>query len=673
MTESVRNSDTAAKPGESPRQNRDLLLLLIEDEPEDAELMLNGLQRHFTGNSIHHVTTLDSALERLGKDPRPDVVLADLNLPDCRGIATLRRLLETAPDLPILVISSITDPFTRQAAMDAGAAEYLLKFTDFDPVQVYTQVHRTVARYATYKNLTRVLQELPDAVIITSPKGIIRYCNPATIRIFGEEPVRVGGEFGIPIVNAGTTRLDAPDGRVLEMRTVPLEWSREECTLAILHDVTDLLRIQEELRQHRDELGELVEKRTRDLILAKSAAEEANRAKSDFLSKVSHELRTPMNGVIGMAQLLEEMVPDEDGREYLSVIMSSAESMLDLVNDLLDFSKIESGEFHLHTRPFDMRTLMTESAALMKPVFVNKGLKFELRIAPELPDRVMGDPVRIRQIIINFLSNAAKFTSSGHVILVVTCNGVADARARLCIWVEDTGTGIPADKTSMIFEPFRQADDSTTRAQGGTGLGLAICRELAELMGGEVGVDSTPGAGSRFRLELTLELADRNLEIQPAVDPASLSGAVANLEMSKSPETQKFEHAVPVGTRVLLAEDNTVNQMVAVRLLERLNCRTDVAVNGKKAVEMWSTQPYDLILMDYHMPDMNGIEATRAIRKAEQARDNPIPIIALTADAKDTTREECLGVGMNLFLTKPLKLDVLADALRTALAAEMLT
>ncbi|GIV19895.1 MAG: hypothetical protein KatS3mg023_1646 [Armatimonadota bacterium] len=375
-------------------------------------------------------------------------------------------------------------------------------------------------------------------------------------------------------------------------------------------------------------------------------AESASRAKSEFLANMSHEIRTPMNGIIGMLDLLADTPLGAEQREYLSLIRGSANTLMGIINDILDLSKIESGRMMLHPEPFDPVQMVEEVAALFVSSAKDKGLEMYTHIAPDTPRAVVGDALRIRQILNNLVNNAVKFTEQGSITIALEYLGETDTgdgrQAKLRISVSDTGIGIAPESLSRIFEEFTQADGSITRKYGGTGLGLAISKKLVEMMGGQMGVQSELGRGSTFWVHLTLPIAE---EVYQSKDST----------LSTFP---RFTHCY-----VLLAEDNEVNRLVAVKMLESLGCSVDVAVNGAEAVQKALTGEYDIILMDVQMPEMDGYEATRRIREAERATGEHRIIIAMTAHSMESDRRACLETGMDDYLSKPVKRDRLAEML----------
>ncbi|HXP11947.1 MAG TPA: response regulator, partial [Acidobacteriaceae bacterium] len=568
-------------------------IMVVDDQPANLKLLEDMLKDR--GYKVRSFPRGRLAIAAAAQNP-PDLFLLDINMPEMNGYEVCASL-KSHPALssaPVIFLSALSATEDKVKAFQVGGADYITK-----PFQV-EEVQARVLTHINLHHLQRRLRQQNDLL---------------------EEAVN--------------------------HRTTELKHAMKQ--LESIHDQTlRALDVETEAAKELQEMNARLLAANQRANEMAAAADTANAAKSEFLANMSHEIRTPLNGIIGMTNLALDTKLTAEQAEYLETVKLSADALLNVISDILDFSKIEAGKIELEEIAFSLTDCIEDALKTIRFRAKEKGLPLTCDIGAEVPSAVKGDPGRLRQVLLNLVGNAIKFTDQGEVGVRVLADVMEEKAANFHFIVSDSGVGIAPDKADMIFESFNQADASTTRHFGGTGLGLTISRCLVEMMDGRLWVESQLGVGSRFHFTVRLILQGVKM---PTVDPL-----VTRYSLRDRGDFLR-------GLRILLAEDNHVNQKIAIRLLEKRGHHPVLAATGKEALEALARASFDLVLMDVHMPDMDGIEATMAIREKEKTTGLHQPIIAMTALAMKGDRERCLAAGMDGYLSKPIDLQQLEDVL----------
>ncbi len=652
-------------------------VLIVDDNKTNIRVLISTLKSH----GFKTIIARNGAMGiRRAEFSKPDLILLDIMMPEMDGFETCRRLKsdDRTKDIPVIFMTALTDVKDKLRGFEVGGVDYVTK--PFEEAEVLARVKTHLALRNTQKRLEEKISEqiqtqenlykakeewertfdaVPDLITILDKNHRIMRVNKPMADRLGLLPETCIGQICYTHVH-GTNHPHSfcphsrllKDGRehageIYEERlgghfiiTVSPIFAADGQLIGSVHvarDINEQKEAEEKLRRLFDETQQ-----------AREDAENANKAKSAFLASMSHEIRTPMNAVIGMTDLTlhTDLTPAQ--RENLHIVKDSAYNLLDIINDILDFSKIEAGKITLEDADFDLDRLLGSVIRIFKVQTDKKGLFLNLDRA-DVPQYIRGDPLKLRQMLINLMGNAVKFTETGGITLKVehlkSGAGFPDSSLNspasdptLIFSVSDTGIGIPKERQEMIFESFTQAAHSTTRKYGGTGLGLSICRQLTELMGGSIRVESEAGMGSMFSFTAVFRPGDKN-----------------NVRAEHQGERHIISDSSAQPLKILLAEDNLVNAKVASGFLTRMGHTLVTAVDGKEALAVLSTDSFDLVLMDVEMPEMDGLEATQRIRGGEAGPENSdIPVIAMTAHALNEFREKCEAAGMNDFVAKPV-------------------
>lgn len=630
-----------------------LRVLIIDDDEVDQMALKRSVRKSGLQAEVFTASTATEGLALLQQNTF-DCIFTDFRLPDMDGLELVERLQQLELQAPVLLVSSQGDERVAAQAIRLGAADYIPKSlltpeTIAHSIRTAIRLRKAELERIYSEQRLRSTQYQLDLIIANSPMAFFSV-NAAGEFLFAQGMVwelmdlnpeeligqpyhealkpypRIVGRFRRALSGETIQSMDESNGRFFKAHYVPVQDAQGKLmgVTGFAIDVTD--RIQNE----------------RELTQAKEIAERSVKVKEQFLANISHEIRTPMNGIIGLTNVLQKTELGLEQQKFLKAIQTSASNLMLIINDLLDFSKITSQQFTFEQIEFDLQELVQDIVDLMEPRATEQGNKLSTYTDVRVPLQLVGDPLRLKQVLLNLIGNAIKFTDKGEIKLLTHLTTQEEDTVMLEFTVEDTGIGIPADKLQDIFESFNQGSNHTSRKYGGTGLGLTISKKLVEMQGGTIAVRSQPALGSAFTFSLPF-----TLKPEPEAQTADEVAATAE---DKLGELGKL--------RILLAEDNEINQLLITTVLYDWNLETDAVMNGLEALNLFAQQEYDLILMDMQMPEMDGYDAIKEIRQLEGAKAQ-VPIIALTAHATTGEVEKCLAAGADAYVSKPFDPDLL--------------
>jgi PAS domain S-box-containing protein len=643
-------------------QNISIKILLVEDDEEDFIItrdILNDI--HNVDYSLDWASSIETAINKIEIN-KYDLFLVDYMLGTTNGFDFIDQVSDMGINIPSILLTGMDNYETDKKALEHGVADYLVK-NDINSSLLNRSIRYAIERKRIEASLKEreerfrsLFEGAPDAILLANVEtGNIIDANPAAINLLGRKKEELVGIHHSKIQSTENIKFGelsfielfdklSNSNQSIKIESLLVNDKGEDIPVEITSSLINIeggTAIQAIIRDITER-----KKFEKELIKAKDIAESATKSKSRFLANMSHEIRTPMNGIIGMANILKTTKLNDEQKEHLSLISISANNLLAIINDILDLSKIESDQLSMENIDFDLIENMNDIIKILQIKTNEKGIDLSVNYDVKTPKYVKGDPIRLNQIILNLVNNAIKFTEKGGVEVIVSLIEEKNEIIKLHFKVIDTGMGISKEGQKKLFKEFSQVYSYTTRKHGGTGLGLAISKKLSEKMNGEIGVESELGKGSTFWF---------TVELGKGSSPEKIENEITDLQF----------YEIGQSFNILLAEDNIINQKVARMTLEKMGHKVDIAENGEVAVEKYLANEYDLILMDIQMPIMNGIDATRQIRKIEEAinKSKGIRIVAMTANVMKQDKEEYLASGMDDFVSKPFKINELANIL----------
>lgn len=669
-------------------------VLIVEDDLP-SRIFIKSVTKKFVDN-LFEAENGKQGLDQFIKH-RPDIVISDIGMPLMNGLDMSRKIKEIQSDTLIILTTAFDNKEMLLDAIDIGIDQYILK--PINKQNIDRALHRCFeikelerkvqSQYDYIQSLSQAVESSMSMVFILQQDGLITYCNPKFTDITGYKYEEIHDKkpcdflYVEPNINCleyqdaiagerpwnGELLCKNSDGEQFwisaSLAPIKGESGKAKSFVQVSEDITSRIIAKEELKKSNSILEQRVKARTKELQTtndkllvevqerikaeeimrrAKESAEQANNAKSLFLAKVSHELRTPMNGILGMSSILLDTDLTEKQKRSLNIVKYSADQLLKIINDILDYSKMESGKFKLSESEFELRKTICNCLDILRPMAKNKDIELSSEIMPDVPDNLIGDQNRFQQIILNLVGNSVKFTEKGSVQVSCQINEIKENTVDLRFSVKDTGIGISPENLDKLFKSFSQIEHTMTRKHGGTGLGLSISKEIVEQMGGKIHVESQAGVGSDFIFNAVFKI-DHDIKLDILTDPDLHDNSLDHVA-AKYPD---------FNAKILVAEDSIINQEVIKEALLMKNCSVDFAENGKEAIEKFQSNDYELIFMDVQMPELDGLAATQKIRQLENGKS--IPIIGLTAHVAPEHKQECFDAGMDGYISKPFEWD----------------